>query len=1211
MTGRRRLLLILGGGLLLAAMGLVAASQSPWARRHALVWVEARLVEALGREVRVEEVRLEPWLGRMDLRRIQVARTRSLADGTLFTADGVQVRWSWTALLRRQFVLRRLLLTRPRLTLPATGGPAFTAQDILSALLQVRPIEIGDWIVRLGQAAIQDGQVTWVQTDGTPGDLEGLEGELHWGTAFGALPSPTGRLRAGRLRAMLGGAPRDLSGISLELSGTGAGLGIRAGEFSLAGARVTAQGRVAEPGGIPRLDLQLGVQAPLDALLTALQSQRQMEGGLTLDGRLRGPLEQLEFQGEGDLRFGKAEASAAPLRFSLRWIGGRLEAATPVGAGNANALQGRVVLEPATGTYQARASLANADLAALTGLPAAVAELFGLHVPPGLRGRATADADLTGQGTNLTALRGHVNLRVNDLGVAGETPTGRLEARLLATSAQLSVETFSLKLPGGDIQGRGGLNFASGQFDLPLRADLRDMGAFGRGFGVPLLGGRATLQGRLGGTREAPRLQGRLAWREARIAAQRFDLIDGPVEATARGISSPRLLLRTGRTTVTLRGSILARGTTPLRKLDPKRDLVLDLQGQVNPGRTADFVALLPSDLDIQGAFRASGRLTGTLEALTGDVELALENVRTWEEAWQRGDALLHVRQGALDITRISLRRGEEQLTGEIGIAGDGALQGRLTSTPIDLAKAGSLSGSQLAGRAAFRLDFQGTLRDTRTLGQASIRTLRYRDIPLGPGTATFTLEHNEMGVDLSFREGTHRLQLTLGPPPNRSLRADLALRNADLDLVLRLADFPAAQPWQPRGSGRIRLRGPAKDLTASQGEADFERLRLRFGSEAWENQGVVQAAWSGHTLSLTQFRLRSGEHSFDARGSVGERNQIDLFVTGHLPLLVLASALPVVQPKQGVVLANVHLRGPWSAPDLQGGVEIQQGILTLAGFPSEFQQVQASLNLQGSLTEVRDWQARLAEGQFRGAAEIRRRGERWELRTTFQEEDGRAEQLLAGVYGGKGEVTGTLSLGGILSSQGESPADFWRNLDGELRLSMRNGRIGRYTVLAKLLSLLNVVQLLDLKGPELTAEAMPYQSLTANVKIQRGIARTEDLILESRAMKVNAVGAVNLAEDSVNMTVALKPFQTVDSIITKIPLAGWLLGGKEKSLVVAYYQVTGPLKDPQVTPIPLKSVGRNVFGIFRNLLDIPEALTSQFEDLPAQSPKGDEGQKR
>jgi hypothetical protein len=47
------------------------------------------------------------------------------------------------------------------------------------------------------------------------------------------------------------------------------------------------------------------------------------------------------------------------------------------------------------------------------------------------------------------------------------------------------------------------------------------------------------------------------------------------------------------------------------------------------------------------------------------------------------------------------------------------------------------------------------------------------------------------------------------------------------------------------------------------------------------------------------------------------------------------------------------------------------------------------------------------------------------------------------------------------------------------------------------------------------------------------------------------------------------------------------------------------------VTPIPFKSVARNIFGIFRNLLDIPEALSGPSEDLPPQPVKPDEDQKK
>ena len=1212
MTARLRLAILLICLVLALVLGVFSLSRNPLVRQRALAWAEQLFTEAVGREVRVEAVTIRPWAGRIDLSRIRVAREGTLAGGVLFSAETMRARWSWTALLRRQLVLRQITLVRPRLVLVAEGAPGKTVRDVLPALLQSQVVRVGGWTLRVGRASLRDGQAAWAGADGTRGSLEGLEGELTWPEGGNGVASTSASLRALGLALARGDATRRFERISLEAAGTADTVSIGAAEFSMAGAAVTARGSVADPGGAARLDLVLGIRAPLQALFSVLGSDRQVEGTVVADGRLQGPWEQAVFRGEGSLQFGNGQAPGAPLGFSIVWEGDRLEAKTTGGPPKpGESFHGAFLFHPGTGVYQIRAGLSNTNLGALSGLPSVAAALVGVQLPREVRGRLTGEVDVVGRGTDLSTLRGRAALRVDGLALEGETPTGSLEARAVATASELRVEAFTLRTAGGRIQGRGALSFLSGKLDLPVQADLLDVAAFGRGFGLPFVSGRATLRGRVVGTRLAPRLSGRIAWREARIAGHSVDLIEGEVEIGRRLLKMSRLALRAGRTRAILRGSVEATGTAPLRRLNPKRDLALDLQGQVNPARTTDLIGLLPNDLEIQGVFRASGRVRGTLQTLSGDLEVNFGNVRTWKESWQRGEALFRFRPGAVDITRISLRRGPEQLSGEIGVEAAGALRGRLTSTVMDVAKVGSLSGSSLAGRATFLLDLQGTLGDTVTLGQATATALSYRDIPLGPGTATFKVERKAVEVDLAFRRGTHRLRVNVGPPSDRSVEGELTLTDAELDLVLRAGEMETMRPWLQRGSGRIRFQGAAGAPPFEAGEAEFTSLWVRLGGESWESRDPVRAGWSGSTLEVRQLRLGSGEREFEIQGTLREGDRADLLVKGQLPLTVVAGFLPVVRLREGLANVDVRLRGGRAAPEAQGTLEIQQGRATVPGIPAEFREVHAALDLRGEQTQIRRWEAKLAEGSFRADGEVRRRGEEWRLQLNFQEEDGRAEQLLAGLYRGEGEVTGALSLGGVLTSEGGDGADFWRNLGGNLRLDMRDGRIGRYTSIAKLLALLNMGQLLELKGPELAADGMPYQRLTADFKIQHGMARTENLVLDSPAMKVNAVGTVNLVDDTADLTVAVKPFQTVDHIITNIPIAGWLLGGKERSLLVAYFRVTGSLADPEVEAIPVWSVGRNVFGIFRNLLEIPEVLTGPYENLPPQQVKPDEGKGR
>ncbi|HEY7676144.1 MAG TPA: hypothetical protein VIG69_03650, partial [Candidatus Methylomirabilis sp.] len=565
----------------------------------------------------------------------------------------------WTALLRRQLVFRQITVVRPRLT-PQTGAAlGLRLQNRLSWLLRPQAVASGGWVLRVRRATLVDGQAAWTGPDGAPGRVEGLEGVFTWGDGPAADGASTVQLQAAHLTITRGDRTHRLDQIHLQANGTAEAVTVGAAGFHLAGARVSLRGRIADPMHRPRLELDLGVQAPLSAVLALLGSNRQIDGTLSVDGRLEGPWEQAAFQGTGRLQLGKEREDGEALPFSLRWGDGRVEVATRGGAaGRDGSFEGELSLTPTTGLYQVRARLTNTNLAALAGLPLALpwwqADVF---LPPEIRGRLTGDVDLSGQGSDLTTVRGHAAIAVEGLALKGETPSGQIEARIAATGSRLDVQAFALRTAGGEVRCRGGLSFSTGRLHLPVRAKLWDVGAFARGFGATFLRGRATLAGRVTGTWETPHLVGRLTWREAQIAAQSFDLIEGEIDVAHRLLRTPRLLARTGGSTATIRGSVQALGTTPLRRLNPKRDLALDIQGSLSPARTADFVSLLPDDLEIRGAFRAAGRIAGTLESLSGEVEVSLENVRTWEESWRRGEALFQFRQGGVEITRILLRR--------------------------------------------------------------------------------------------------------------------------------------------------------------------------------------------------------------------------------------------------------------------------------------------------------------------------------------------------------------------------------------------------------------------------------------------------------------------------------------------------------------------------------------------------------------------------
>ncbi|MFO7600690.1 MAG: hypothetical protein R6X27_12905, partial [Candidatus Desulfacyla sp.] len=69
------------------------------------------------------------------------------------------------------------------------------------------------------------------------------------------------------------------------------------------------------------------------------------------------------------------------------------------------------------------------------------------------------------------------------------------------------------------------------------------------------------------------------------------------------------------------------------------------------------------------------------------------------------------------------------------------------------------------------------------------------------------------------------------------------------------------------------------------------------------------------------------------------------------------------------------------------------------------------------------------------------------------------------------------------------------------------------------------------------------------------------------------------------------------DFLVSKVPVAGYLLTGDQKSLYVEYFKVQGPFSDPDVRYIPLKSLGNGTFGVLTRLLLTPKRIYESISD--------------
>ncbi|NOQ52327.1 MAG: hypothetical protein GQ578_08955 [Desulfuromonadaceae bacterium] len=197
------------------------------------------------------------------------------------------------------------------------------------------------------------------------------------------------------------------------------------------------------------------------------------------------------------------------------------------------------------------------------------------------------------------------------------------------------------------------------------------------------------------------------------------------------------------------------------------------------------------------------------------------------------------------------------------------------------------------------------------------------------------------------------------------------------------------------------------------------------------------------------------------------------------------------------------------------------------------------------------------------------------------------------------GRLRGSFYLEGSLAEN-----KFWDNVVGSIHLQVTDGTLRKFRGLARVFSLLNVSQIFAGKLPDMDKEGMPFTLMEGSFRIADGRAETEDLFITSEAMNMSLVGSKGLIDGSLNFNLGVMPLRTVDKVITSIPIAGWVLAGEDKALLTAHFKIEGNSEEPKVTPVPISSVSKTVFGIFKRTLGLPEKLVKDIGTIFKEEPE-------
>ncbi len=199
-------------------------------------------------------------------------------------------------------------------------------------------------------------------------------------------------------------------------------------------------------------------------------------------------------------------------------------------------------------------------------------------------------------------------------------------------------------------------------------------------------------------------------------------------------------------------------------------------------------------------------------------------------------------------------------------------------------------------------------------------------------------------------------------------------------------------------------------------------------------------------------------------------------------------------------------------------------------------------------------------------------------IRTLFQKEEEEKVMITGRVHVDKVELRG----------EGEDFQKVKESLNGNLRFEIENGVIERFNILSKIFSLLNVSQLFKGRLPDLKTKGLPYHRMMATIHVKEGSASTNDFLVDSDAIRITLLGKIDLGKNLIDARVGVHPLVTIDTILSSVPIVGYILTGKDKAFISYFYEVKGNLDNPNIEVIPLKSIEEPSWGVIKRLLETP-----------------------
>lgn len=472
------------------------------------------------------------------------------------------------------------------------------------------------------------------------------------------------------------------------------------------------------------------------------------------------------------------------------------------------------------------------------------------------------------------------------------------------------------------------------------------------------------------------------------------------------------------------------------------------------------------------------------------------------------------------------------------------------------------------------------------------------------PGSRLFLDVSSPAGHIIHIRQadltsGTTSLHMTgdFNPGANPSVHLELQTDYFSLQ-ALGLRPASAHLPTSGIFSGHVAIDTSLPDLsyTTINGNLMGEEVTLPAGTLPLPvSKARFKLAFSGRQVKIELLRLPVNGQPVFIKGSIRLGKTLSGTLTLAADTLDLSHGLrftPTQHPPAGSYRDQVELK-----------LHITAAHILLKGF--SVGQVKAVCTYRNANFTVDTATIQLAHGTIRTRGEYTPgRQPAWHLYAHVELTKQPIAQLLKQVGVPTDRFDGSATLQGVFSTRGTRWPELVAGLNGAFNLWVQEGIIRRSSVIVRVLDFLSLKNILNQRPASASGEGFYFENLQNKSTITNGTLSLDYFKMQSPVFNALAGGSIDLSGGRLNIDLGAQPLGTIDTLISHIPIVGHILTGKDKTVLVYRFKITGSLQHPEIKYQPFKHMGKSTLAYFRRMLLTPGRLWSRLSDFKNDSIK-------